>query len=78
MKQAVKDIVGKTIQGVVVKEGSHPRSQLFLLFTDNTYYELYCPDSKIREAGGVNRGGAEEVRRYLSDHRIVLEHYEKR
>jgi hypothetical protein len=45
---AMSHIVGKTISGVIVKEGDEtPRSQVFLLFTDGTYYELYS-DSRIQ------------------------------
>jgi hypothetical protein len=34
-------LVGKTIADIVLKEGSSPTGQLFLVFTDGTYYEFY-------------------------------------
>jgi len=41
LKAAVADIIGKTIKHIVVKEGDRqPRSQVFLVFTDGSYYEL--------------------------------------
>ena len=42
-KAAVETIIGKTVKHVVVKEGSTPpQSQVFLVFTDDTYYEFYA------------------------------------
>jgi len=42
MKAEIQKIIGKTIKGVVVAEGFRgPQSQLFLIFTDNTFYEIY-------------------------------------
>ena len=38
-------IVGKTISHVIVAEGTSVRAQLFLLFTDGTYCELYSNES---------------------------------
>ena len=41
MKDAIKGIVGKKIKGVVVKKSdgiNDPKSQVFLLFDDDTYY----------------------------------------
>ena len=39
----LKEILGKTIAGIVLREGTKagPRSQFFVIFTDNTYLELY-------------------------------------
>jgi hypothetical protein len=39
----LKQIVGKTIAGIVTREGAGvgPRYQLFMIFTDNTYLEFY-------------------------------------
>ena len=42
MKTEIKKIIGKTIQGVAIGEGKRgPQSQIFLIFTDNTFYEIY-------------------------------------
>ncbi len=74
MKNAIRDIVGKTITGVVVKASDRaPRSQVFLVFSDGTYYELYSV-SDIKGAGGIDTGGLEAVRNYMrATHEIVLE-----
>ncbi len=78
MKDGIKEILGKTITGVVVKaRDDAPRSQVFLLFSDNTHFELYCQDADIQGTGGLWRGGVEDVRKYMSaTARIVLEAYE--
>lgn len=65
MKNAVQEIVGRRISGVIVKAGSRsPLSQVFLLFDDGMYYEFYADDC-IHGTGGVDRGEYEEVLRYL-------------
>ncbi|MGE0594655.1 MAG: hypothetical protein AB7G23_08975 [Vicinamibacterales bacterium] len=75
MKDAIRDIVGKSIAGVVVKESDRPpRRQVFLVFSDGTYYELYSGSGDIKGAGGIDTGGLEAVRNYMSaTHKIVLE-----
>ncbi len=73
-KAAVEDIIGKTIKHVVVKEGERqPRSQVFLVFTDGSYYEFYSGTGQIVGAGGLRDGGIEAVREYLPEQRIVYE-----
>jgi hypothetical protein len=72
IKSEVRQIVGKTITGVIVKEGTGPRSQLFLTFSDGTYYEFYCGDSAISCTGGVDRGGVAEVLKYMSPRQQVV------
>lgn len=42
MKSYIEQIVGKTILGVVVRESeTEPNRQVFLVFTDETHFELY-------------------------------------
>jgi hypothetical protein len=42
MKSYIEQIVGKTIAGVVVRDAhSEPKRQVFLVFTDDTHFELY-------------------------------------
>jgi hypothetical protein len=73
-KAAVADIIGKTIKHVVVKEGDRqPRSQVFLVFTDGSYYEFYSATAPIVGAGGLDVGGIEAVRAYLPEQRVVYE-----
>jgi hypothetical protein len=73
MKSQIREILGKKINGVVVKEGEKaPQTQVFLLFSDGTYYEFY---GIINGTGGVDRGGIKEVRQYMAskNRSIVLE-----
>ena len=73
-KAAVADIIGKTIKHIVVKEGDRqPRSQVFLVFTDGSYYEFYSATAEIVGAGGLDVGGIEAVRAYLPEQRVVYE-----
>ena len=75
MKDGIRDVVGKTISGVVVKEADRlPRTQIFRLFTDGTYFEIYSGSGDISGAGGIDVGGIEKVRQYMNAaHRIVIE-----
>ena len=81
MKDGIKQIIGKTIKGVVVKKWNRPPwSQVFLLFSDHTYYELYAagqPGSEISGAGGVDRGGMREVKDYMPEAKIIFEAYDE-
>jgi hypothetical protein len=75
MGLAAPGIVGKTIAHLVVKkrpEPVQPRSQLFLVFTDGTYYEFFT-DGDLAGASAIDRGGLAEVRQYLGAKWIVLQ-----
>ena len=67
MTSCVKEIIGKTITGVITKVkcdgGTYPRSQVFLVFDDNTYYEFYCLESEIFGIKGLRQGTADDVRK---------------
>jgi len=67
--------VGKTISGVLVKESDRlPRLQLFLIFEDDTYFEIYSQTGDMSGASRLSFGGGADARRYLSStHTIVLE-----
>lgn len=77
MKQGIRQIVGKRIMGVVVsKTGSRGRMHVFLAFSDNTYFELWATSEvpgEIAGCGGLDKGGIEEIKRYVSDQQIILE-----
>ncbi len=75
MRSGFKNIVGKTIKGIVVKgsDFKNPKSQIFLLFSDNTYYEFYC-DSTIKGNHGIDKGGIDIVKNYISENKIILEY----
>lgn len=74
MKSYVEQIVGKTIAGVVIREAdSDPRRKVFLVFTDETHFELYgeyFAFGKHLHPGGVDyvvksaASGAKEVSVY--------------
>ena len=71
---ALTQLVGKTITGVVVTAGpGSPRSQLFLTFSDDTYYELYCVDDEIVGASHLRDGGIDEVRTSTADRHVAHE-----
>ena len=64
MKDGVKDIVGKTIEAVVVARNDRdPLNQVFLVFEDGTYFEFWGPNFSC--AGGIVQGGKEKVTSYI-------------
>lgn len=72
MKDEIRQILGKTISGVIVKKREeHPRSQVFLVFSDGTYYELH--GDHISGTGGVDRGGRDAVLRYMPGGEVSFE-----
>jgi hypothetical protein len=77
MKHEILGIIGKTIAGIVVNRAeTSPRSQVFLIFSDGTYFELYVRESNthIEGATGLSAGGVAQIHHYLRDHgQIVLE-----
>jgi hypothetical protein len=73
MKPEIGLIVGKRIAGVVVKQWDRsPRSQIFLVFDDETSYELYS-NAAISGISGLNFGGLNWVKRYLPEAEIIFE-----
>lgn len=65
---AMREVLGKTIQGVIVKEnerGGFPAMAVHLVFTDGTSYEIYS-DVRMNFAGGLNHWDMEHTRRYAS------------
>ena len=73
LKDVLPQLMGKKICGAVVKEGDRlPRMQLFLLFDDETYYEIYT-DSMIYGTGGIDTGGLEKVRQYMPQQDTIFE-----
>ena len=63
MNTAIRDIVGKQIERVVKEADRSPTSQVFLVFNDGTYYELYCCDGVIKGAGRLYPSGLYEAKR---------------
>jgi hypothetical protein len=63
MKDGILHIVGKTIDAVVVATNERsPLRQVFLTFTDGTYFELY--GDSLSGVGGLKQGDAEAARAY--------------
>ena len=78
MKEAIKGILGKRISGVIVKRHATggPSSQLFLLFEDYTYYELWTDGPEINGVRRIDSGGKERVLATgRKDSEIVIEAY---
>ncbi|MBK5189529.1 MAG: hypothetical protein JJD97_14900 [Gemmatimonadaceae bacterium] len=61
---ALPDLIGRTIEHIVVKELPDNRTQLFLFFTDGTHYEFYggwLDGTRHLDVGGLEisrNGGA--------------------
>jgi hypothetical protein len=72
LNKYLAEMIGKTIQHVVVKKGdSYPEKQLFLVFTDGTSMEFFGSD--VNNAKGLWPHGLESVRLYCSDRPIIFE-----
>ena len=64
MKSGVAEIVGKQVTGVIVAKNSRaPEQQLFLTFSDGTYFEIW--GSSFNCAGGVDKGGVQSAASYI-------------
>jgi hypothetical protein len=63
--EVLEQIVGKTIAGIVTREGtgSGPRYQLFVIFIDNTYLEFY---GDMGWSTHLEIGNVEAVKQYAS------------
>jgi hypothetical protein len=60
-------IIVKMASGKTKKQGNTPRTQVFLLFDDNTYIELYATATgEIQWYRGCDQGGLEEVENYVA------------
>jgi hypothetical protein len=78
VKSAVREIVGRTIAGVVVKEGDGkgpPSSQVFLLFSDGTFYEFYSSFNEVIGVGGVCKGSLNDVRKYMTPRMQIVREF---
>ena len=66
MKSVVGGLIGRTVSGVIVAESEkRPRQQVFLTFTDGTYFEFW--GDQFSCAGGLQRGGISEVTAYVEN-----------
>ncbi len=64
MKDGIKEIIGKTVSSVVIayNENRPPRHQIFLVFDDETSYEIY--GESFTCCSGVVGKGIERVLEY--------------
>lgn len=75
MKDGARQMIGKRITGVVFKSPrdgrAAPCSQLFLLFDDGTYFELYSLASPVLPTTATRPGCLSDVLAYLGEsHRL--------
>ncbi len=70
-------LVGKTITAVVYKtnpKDKSPATQLFLVFSDGTNYEIYTSgDAQMVFTKGLWPGDIEQVRHYMPEMTIVFD-----
>lgn len=65
MKSGISQIIGRTISSVAVIQNNHaPSNQVFLVFTDGTYYEFW--GNEFSCAGGIDQGGMEAALDYAT------------
>jgi hypothetical protein len=64
MKNGIRQIIGKSVSGVVLAENDErsPRTQLFLTFSDGTYLEIW--GDEFTYAGAFDRGTIETASAY--------------
>lgn len=73
MKASIRSLIGKTITGVIVKQGGPVKQQIFLLFSDDTYFEFYSSE-RMSYSGTLSVGDASAVREYMADaQKIVID-----
>ena len=63
VKDAVSDLIGKIISGVVVAQypKGYPRSRIYLTFSDGTAYEFWEDEQSIEMSGGLDHGGVDQI-----------------
>lgn len=73
----IAQIIGKTITAVVTSENPvTPRQQVFLIFSDGTYYELYSRGGDLHSSGSVDEGDADRAADYASRFEGAVTRYE--
>lgn len=71
MKPGIKQVLEKTISGVVIAENDdEPKTQMFLTFTDGTHLEFYGDWFTCRN--DLDRGGIPESIRYIESNITAL------
>ena len=71
MKEGIRQVLGKTISGIVVAENDkEPAMQLFLTFTDGTYFEIW--GNSFNCCSELDRGGVAEAKRYAESQGAIV------
>ena len=78
MRNALKEILGKRIAGVVAKkrEEINPPYQIFLIFSDRTNIEFYIDGNEIKTTSTLSEGSLKEVREYGGEESIVFDAFD--
>ena len=64
MRGKFEDIIGKTITDVYCQENStSPRGQIFLLFDDDTSFEIYS-DGSLKGGSRLDKGDLNHIKKY--------------
>lgn len=71
MKSSIRELIGRTITGVIVKQGGTVAQQVFLLFSDGTYFEFYSHE-RMGYSGNLYVGDAVAVREYMADTQKIV------
>jgi len=58
-----EELLDRKLYGVVVKKGSsEPRWQIYLVYEDDTYFEIYIGENDFSVSDGLREGGMEAVK----------------
>jgi hypothetical protein len=74
------EILGKIITGVVIKhnqKGGEPSIQIHLVFSDGTSLEICLSYGALRFASGLDPGGLQRARRYISQPEGLMAIYDE-
>jgi hypothetical protein len=69
------ELVGLTIKAIVAKAGSEsPQHQILLVFEDDSIYELYVADGKLKGSWMHGNHGMAKALSYCPENRVVEQH----
>lgn len=72
-----KNMIGRTVKGVVVKQTrqGEPGQQLFILFSDDSYVEIWGYLYSFSVTSNLDRGGIDAIRKYMGEREYVQSEY---
>lgn len=66
MKDGIRQTIGKRISGVIIAQNNRePRTQIFLTFDDDTYFEIY--GNTFTGTNRIDKGSMEMLEKHLSN-----------